>query len=113
MKFISDLVRKIAAFFQSGKAEAALTKAAELVPKALPIVEQLNAIAPNRTDQQIEAAFQKYAVPFSSQILATPMAQRGYVLLQLATQILSIEFPGVATYILNTAVQLAVAGSKA
>ena len=113
MKFLKSLIQKIAGFFTSGKAEAALTQAAELVPMALPIVQEIAALAPNRTDQEILAVFQKYAVPGAQQYLATPVAQRGYVLLQLATQVLSQEVPGIATNILNAAVQLAVTGSKA
>jgi len=112
MKVLKSLIQKIVAFFATGKAEAALTQAAELVPKALPIVEEIAALVPNKTDQEIAAAFQKFAVPFSSQILATPMGSRGYVLLELATQVLAAQLPGTATNILNTAIQLAVTGSK-
>lgn len=112
MKTLNTLIRKIVQFFQSGQAEAALTRAAELVPKALPIVRELAILAPNRTDQEIAAAYEKYAVPMAGSILATPANQRGYILLQLATQILAAEVPGTATNILNTAVQLAVTGSK-
>jgi hypothetical protein len=113
MSFIQSIIQKIVGFFKSGKAEAALNQAAELVPKALPIVEEIATLAPNRTDQEILAVFQKFAVPGAQQYLATPAAQRGYVLLQLATQVLSQEVPGVATSVLNAAVQLAVTGSKA
>jgi hypothetical protein len=113
MKFLNSVLRKIVTFFASGKAEAALNLAAELVPKALPIVEEIATLAPNRTDQEIAALFQKFAVPCAAQYLATPVAQRGYVLLQLATEVLSKELPGVATNVLNTAVQLAVTGSRA
>jgi hypothetical protein len=107
------IIQKIVNFFSSGKAEAALETAAALVPKALPIVQDIAALVPNKTDQEILAAFQKYAVPGASQLLATPASQRGYVLLHLATEILAGEFPGLATNILNTAVQLAVTGAKA
>lgn len=113
MNFLKSIIQKIVSFFKSGKAEAALTQAAELVPKALPIVEEIATLVPNRTDQEIEAAFVKYAVPFSSQILSTPLAGRGYILLELASQVLAAKVPGIATNILNTAVQLAVTGSKA
>jgi len=40
------------------------------------------------------------------------MGSRGYVLLELATQVLAAQLPGTATNILNTAIQLAVTGSK-
>ena len=113
MSFLKSLIQKIVAFFSSGKAEAALSKAVELVPKALPIVEDLAALAPDKTVQQIAGAFQKYGVPFSEEYLSAPASQRGYLLLQLATQVLAAEVPGVATNVLNTAVQLAVTGVKA
>ena len=113
MKFLDNIIQKIVDFFKSGKAQAALTEAAQLVPKALPIVEEIAELVPNRTDQEIVAAFQKYAVPLSSQILSTPTAQRGYILLQLATEVLAKNLPNVATKVLNAAVQLAVTGSQA
>jgi hypothetical protein len=113
MNLLKTIVRKVVGFFQSGAAEAALTRACELVPKALPIVEDLAAIVPDKTMQQIEAAFQKYGVPFSQQLLDTAPSQRGYLLLDLASRVLAQEVPGTATRVLNTAVQLAVAGVKA
>ena len=70
MKFMKNVMQKIVAFFASGKAEAALNQAAALVPKALPIVQEIAAIAPNRTDQEILAVFQKFAVPGAAQYLA-------------------------------------------
>jgi hypothetical protein len=113
MKFLKSAIQKIVSFFTSGRAEAALTRACELVPKALPIVQELAALTPDKTVQQIEAAFQKYGVPFSEQVLAAEPSKRGYVLLDLATSVLAQQFPGEATNILNTAVQLAVTGVKA
>jgi hypothetical protein len=113
MNFLKSLIQKIAKFFTSGRAEAVLTTAAELVPKAIPVVEAVAALAPNKTDQEIAAAFAKYGQTFSTTWLTGPAGQRGALLLQLATQVLAGELPGVATNILNTAVQLAVTGSKA
>lgn len=113
MKYLKSIVQKIVSFFSSGQAEAALTRACDLVPQALPIVQDLAAMVPDKTMQQIEAAFQKYGVPFAQQLEATPVAQRGYLLLELATQVLAQKFPSVASNILNTAVQLAVTAVKA
>ena len=113
MKFLKSVIQRIVSFFASGKAEAALNLAAGLVPKALPIVQEIASLVPNRTDQEIAAAFEKFAVPMAAQYLAAPQAQRGYVLLDLATQVLAAQVPGVATNILNTAVQLAVTGLRA
>ena len=113
MKFLKNVIQKIVSFFASGKAEAALNLAASLVPKALPIVQEIAALVPNRTDQEIAAAFEKFAIPAAAQYLAAPQAHRGYVLFDLATQVLAAQFPGVATNILNAAIQFAVTAMKA
>jgi hypothetical protein len=113
MNYLKNVIQKIVSFFVSGKAEAALNLAAGLVPKALPIVQEIAALAPNRTDQEIAAAFEKFAIPAAAQYLAAPQGHRGYVLLDLATQVLATEVPGVATNILNTAIQFAVTSLKA
>jgi hypothetical protein len=76
-------------------------------------VQEIAALAPNRTDQEIAAAFEKFAIPAAAQYLAAPQGHRGYVLLDLATQVLATEVPGVATNILNTAIQFAVTSLKA
>lgn len=113
MKFLKSLLASIVGVFRSGRAEAALTKAVELVPKALPIVQTIAALTPNRADDEIVAAFARYARPFSDEYLARPREDRGYLLLQLATEVLAAECPNIATNVLNTAVQLAVTGAKA
>jgi hypothetical protein len=113
MKFLKNVIQKIVSFFASGKAEAALNLAAGLVPKALPIVQEIAALVPNRTDREIAAAFEKFAIPGAAQYLAAPPGHRGYVLLDLATQVLAAQFPGVATNILNAAIQFAVTAMKA
>ncbi len=113
MNFLKNILKKIVQFFTSGKAEKAFDTAVALVPKAIPIVQSITAMTPNKADDEIAAAFAKYAVPFNAAWLDAPREQRGYLLLHLATQILAAEAPGVATNILNTAVQLAVTGTKA
>ncbi len=105
MSFLKSIVQKIANLFKSSG--AALTTAANLVSVALPIVQEIAALAPNRTDEEIEAVFQKFGVPISQQVLATPVAQRGYVLLELATEVLAAKFPCIATSVLYLAVQIA------
>jgi len=95
MNFLKSIIQKIVGFFQSGKAAAALNQAVELVPKALPIVQTIAALTPNKTIQEVQTAFQKYAVPFSQEWNATPAANRGYLLLQLASRIVPpIHIPG-------------------
>lgn len=113
MNFLKNALKKLVEFFTSGKAEKAFNAAVALVPKALPIVQTIAALTPNKADDEIAAAFAKYAVPFNAAWLDAPRSQRGYLLLHLATEVLADEAPGVATNVLNTAVQLAVTGAKA
>ena len=112
MKLLKGLVQKIAKFFTSGRAVAALNSAADLVPRAIPVVQTIAALTPNKSDDEIAGAFAKYGLTFRTTWLDGPVGQRGALLLQLATHVLSVELPGVATNILNTAVQLALTGSK-
>lgn len=114
MGFLKSILSKIVKFFTGGSAEKVFNAVADLVPLALPIVQTIARLTPNRTDDEILSAFQNYGVAASiEQIRSTPADQRGYLLLQLATGVLSRRFPGVATNILNSAIQLAVTGVKA
>jgi hypothetical protein len=113
MNILKKIIASIAGFFKSGKAEAALTAAANLVPKAIPIVQSIAALTPNKTDNEIANAFAKYGQEFSTSWLSGPPNQRGALLLHLASEVLAAELPSTATNVLNTAVQLAVTGIKA
>jgi hypothetical protein len=102
--------------FKSQKARAAFQEAAELAVIAVPIVQQINAIVPSGTVTQALAAFQHFgATPV--QEIADNSTSVGNALLNLATQLLKEKLPpakaATATSLLNTAVQLAVIGSKA
>ena len=112
MNFIKSLFAKVLVFFTGGKAEKVFNAVAELVPRAIPIVNAIAAMTPNKTDDEIAAAFAKYGQTFHADMLKSGM-ERGYLLLQLATTVLAEEFPNLATNVINSAVQLAVTGTKA
>src|SRR5262245_58036477 len=115
--FLKKIISSVVSFFASPKAKQALETAASLVSIAAPIVQEISAITPNRTVQEIEAAYAKYAVPFSSTVLQSGPDAPGNALLNLATALLRANLPSaqasVATNILQTAVQLAVTAVKA
>ena len=117
LNFLKKIISSIAAFFGSDKVKQALEAAASLVTIAAPIVQEIAALTPNRTVQEIEAAYAKYAVPFSSTILSNGPDATGNALLNLATGLLRDKLPAdkatLATNILQTAVQLAVTAIKA
>lgn len=107
MSFLTSIAQTIASLFQSKASKAALTNAASLVTLATPVVQEIAVLTPNRTDDEIAAAYQKFGVVLSQAALATPVAQRGELLAELATQVLAAKYPGVATSIVNAAVTLA------
>lgn len=109
MKKLKSILSGVFAFFQSPAGQAALHQAAELAPKVAPIVAAIGASSGNRTLTEIASVYAKYGVPFTEDYLAMGP---GRAMSHLATTVLKDEFPGVATSILDTAVQLAVAGGK-
>jgi energy-coupling factor transporter transmembrane protein EcfT len=113
MKWIKKVLAGVASLFTSGKAQAAFDTALKYVPRAIEISKAIAALTPTRADDEIIAAFERYAVPFMPAYLSMPVSKRGYLLLSLATDVLAREAPGVATNVLNTAVQLAVTGERA
>lgn len=81
---------------------------ATLVPIALPIVEGIGAMTPNRTIQEITAAYEKYGVPLAANMAA---GDPGTALRDLAVEILQKNHaPAAAVSLLNTVVELAVQG---
>ena len=102
-------------FVPGGPVETALKTAASLAPIALPIVQEIAILVPNKTVDEVLAAYTKYGVPVVGQINADPTSV-GNAMLNLATVLLSQKLPagmaGAATSLLNTAVQLAVLALK-
>ena len=106
-RFFASLIR----YFRGGQAEKAFNAA---VDKAMPVVRTLVKITPTRADDEILAAYDRYQVrAYVDQIRATPADKRGYLLLQLATDVLAREFPELPTHILDNAVGAAVTQVKA
>jgi hypothetical protein len=112
MNWLHQLFSKIEGWFTSPKAQAVEKQIAALLPVAVAIVQDINAIAPNKTLTQFNTIANKYGVPAISAIAADPNAV-GNVALNLATQILEKNHaPGAAISLLNTVVQLAVTAVK-
>jgi hypothetical protein len=102
-------IKAVATWITSDKGKAALKQAAELAPKALPVIQQIDKLAGDRNVHEVAEAFEHYGVPFAAEFVSMGP---GAALLHLATQVLAAELPGVGTSILQTAIQLAVAGSR-
>jgi hypothetical protein len=107
MKWIKSLSRKLAAYF-SGRASQDVSAAIEMIALALPIVERIAALTPNRSDDEIVRLFCEYTIPQAETWLALPREQRGRALLQVAAVQLKRLTPDAADRIIDLAVQLAV-----
>jgi hypothetical protein len=109
-----NIVNSVVGFFTSGKAKAALQTAAELATIALPIVQQINTLAPNKTVTEVLYAYNKYGVPVAN--VAMNDGDVNTALLNLATSVLQKNLPAAkataSVSILQTAVQLAVLAAK-
>lgn len=112
MHWITALFQKFVGILHSPKVQAVETQLASLTEAALPIVQDIAALCPNRTVQEIAAAYSKYGLPLAQQISSDPTST-GNALLNLATAVLQKNHaPTAAISILNTAVQLAVVAAK-
>lgn len=100
----------IRGFFASPLAHRIEQELALLLPVALKIVEEINAIAPNKTVVELNAVAEKYALPTINALAdgQTP----GNVALNLGTQILKTASPNAGTMLLNTAIQIAVMAAR-
>jgi hypothetical protein len=113
MKFLKGLFSALGGFIKGGGAERAFGKVAEIVPRALPIVDAIAALTPTRADDEILAAFQHFGVPLLLRVEETPAEKRGLLLFDLATGVLGKRYPGTATNLIQSAVQIAVTAHKA
>jgi hypothetical protein len=115
MNFLGSLAHfftSIKDFFSKPSVAAAFDKALSLVPEAIPVVEQIAALTPTRTDDEIIAAFKHFFIPLDTALLAVPQDQRGMLLFNLAVAAVQKLVPAGASSIIGLAVQAAVTALK-
>lgn len=111
---IHNVLGKISKVFKSGAATRALQIAGSMVTVAMPIVQSLDQLAPNKTVEEVQKILATYAKeePEIETLSKLAEVNPGSALLQVASLLLKKELPptsaNVATNVLNTAVQLAV-----
>ena len=111
MNFLQSFLKRLTDIFRSDRAKRAFAEVERIVPVALPIVERIAALTPNRTDDEIVAAFRYYGVPFIEGLASVNPTG---ALLELASSAVAQRLPaGTAKNIVQTAVQIAVTASKA
>lgn len=111
---IKGIFSAIGHFFTSPKAQAIERAIEQAAVDAQPLVEAISLAVPNRTFQQVVAAYEKYAVPFAmTELQLSDPAQQGLALRDLATAVLKKNHQDKGANVLNAAVELAVAANSA
>ena len=100
---------EVEGLFSSPQAKADLQEVAALLVQAEPIVKQITALVPNKTVQEITAAYTNYVLTPATAIADNPTAI-GNAMLNLGTTLLAKLSPNSTVTKLNTAIQLAVLG---
>lgn len=109
MNWLKHLFASITGWAHSPAVQTVETTIEGLLPAAVKIVQDINAIAPNRTLEEINTIATKYALPSIASL--NDGQTTGNVLLNLGTQILQKNHaPTAAVSLLNTVIQLAVVG---
>jgi hypothetical protein len=110
---IGGAFKKLWKIITSPAAQRAIESAIDLVPVALPIVQEIRSLDPKTaTVADVIAMYQKYKVAVIGSIKQDPVSI-GNALLNLATAILKQRQPSKATSIIQTAIQLALVTLKA
>jgi hypothetical protein len=110
---IGGAFKKLWKIITSPAAQRAIESAVNLVPIALPIVQEIQSLDPKTaTVADVIAMYQKYKVAVVGSIKQDPISI-GNALLNLATAILKQRQPSKATSIIQTAIQLALVALKA
>lgn len=109
--FFTNIFNKIGHLFSSSKAQAALHDVAVIVNGVTPIVKDLQQLIPNKTFQEVTAAYQKYAVPFAAAETNDPVHIGNYIM-NLAVAEASKHWTAVPFSSLAAAVNLAYVAVK-
>jgi hypothetical protein len=110
---IGGAFKKLWKFITSPAAQRAIESAVDLVPVALPIVQEIRSLDPKTaTVADVIAMYQKYKVALVGSIKHDPVSI-GNSLLNLATALVKQRQPSKATSIIQTAIQLALVALKA
>jgi hypothetical protein len=89
------------------RSEEALLMAAELVPLTIPVVEQIAKWTPNRTLEEVLAVAKRMEVEVPLKAGEINRETLGSMLLWIATQVIRRHYPELPTYLIQTAVQMA------
>jgi len=109
---IRGAFKKLWNIITSPKAQRAIESAVNLVPIALPIVQEIRSLDPKKaTIADVVAMYRKYKVTVLGTLKQNPVSI-GNALLNLATALVKLRAPSKTTSIIQTAIQLALVSLK-
>lgn len=110
---IGGVLKKLWKIITSPVAQRAIESAVDLVPIALPIVQEIRSLDPKTaTIADVVAMYQKYRIAMVGVLKQDPVSI-GNALLNLATALVKLKAPSKTTSIVQTAIQLALVALKA
>ncbi len=110
---IGGAFKKLWKIIASPAAQRAIKSAIELVPMALPIVQEIRSLDPKTaTIADVAAMYKKYRIAVVGTFKQDSVSI-GNALLNLATALVKVQAPSKTTSIIQTAVQLALVALKA
>jgi hypothetical protein len=110
---IGGAFKKLWKISTSPAAQRAIERAIDLVPIALPIVQEISSLDPKTaTIADVLAMYQKFRITVVGTVKQDPVSI-GNALLNLATALVKLRAPSQATSIVQTAIQLALVSLKA
>jgi hypothetical protein len=105
-EWIKNVLSKVKLYITSGKAQQDITKALELAPRILPILDIVAKLTPTNADNMIIAYARANCPRWLDGSLISERERNTY-LVQLGAEMVKRRFPDVDTTVALTAVQLA------
>jgi hypothetical protein len=112
MRLLKSFFSRLGSYLSSS-ASRDMAKAVDLVRIALPVVERIARMTPNRSDDELVRLFREYGVPGVDRWLLLDRQARGRALMHVATTYIKTLAPEWADRMIDLAVQAAVVEFKA
>ena len=104
VNFFTKLGRALVTFFRSGNAEKLTQQVVDIAKWATPLLENLAALTPTRTDDQLIALNKRYVMPNLETWLKLDPKDRGPALLEAATVEAMKFFPAIDKVTIQTGI---------
>jgi hypothetical protein len=102
----------LTSFVDGPKAQKIVEDIETVAHVAIPVIEYIAKLTPNKADDEIAAVLKQYGVAEAEKFLALPAEHRGMALLAAATTGVQKLLPHIPVSSIQTGIQIALAGFK-